>query len=131
MEVNKPSVMAEVSELFARYEEALITNDVETLDEMFWNSPHTIRYGASENLYGYDAIAAFRAGRSPANLMRQQLRPRITTFGDDFAVTNTMFTRANAAGKVGRQSQTWVRTPQGWRITAAHVSVIEDPAEQS
>lgn len=128
MEVNKPSVMAEVSELFARYEKALTANDVETLDQMFWNSSHTIRYGAGENLYGYEAIQAFRAGRSPANLSRQQLCPQITTFGDDFAVTNTMFTRTSAPGKIGRQSQTWVRTPHGWRITAAHVSVIDGPA---
>jgi hypothetical protein len=126
MEVNKPDVIAEVSDAFARYEKALVTNDVQTLDELFWNSAHTIRYGASENLYGYTEIMAFRASRPSAGLMRTQLRPTITSFGDDYAVTNTMFTRETAPGKIGRQSQTWVRLPEGWRIVAAHVSVIED-----
>jgi hypothetical protein len=126
MEVNKPDVIAEVSDAFARYEKALVTNDVQTLDELFWNSAHTIRYGATENLYGYTEIMAFRASRPSAGLMRTQLRPTITTFGDDYAVTNTMFTRETAPGKIGRQSQTWVRLPEGWRIVAAHVSVIED-----
>jgi len=126
MEVNKPNVVAEVSEAFARYERALVTNDVQTLDELFWNSPHTIRYGATENLYGYTEIMEFRASRPSAGLMRTQVRPEITTFGDDYAVTNTMFTRATAPGKIGRQSQAWVRLPEGWRIVAAHVSVFED-----
>lgn len=126
MEVNKPDVIAEVSDAFARYEKALVTNDVQTLDELFWNSAHTIRYGATENLYGYTEIMAFRASRPSAGLMRTEVRPTITTFGDDYAVTNTMFKRETAPGKIGRQSQTWVRLPEGWRIVAAHVSVIED-----
>lgn len=126
MEVNKPDVIAEVSDAFARYEKALVTNDVQTLDELFWNSAHTIRYGATENLYGYTEIMTFRASRPSAGLMRTQVRPTITTFGDDYAVTNTMFKRETAPGKIGRQSQTWVRLPEGWRIVAAHVSVIED-----
>ncbi len=125
MEVNKPNVVAEVSNVFARYEKALVTNDVRTLDELFWNSPHTIRFGAAENLYGHQEIMAFRASRPSAGLMRTQVRPEIMTFGDDYAVTNTMFTRETAPGKIGRQSQTWIRLPEGWRIVAAHVSVIE------
>lgn len=127
MEINRPDVLAEVQAAFQEYETALVTNDVETLDRLFWNSPHTIRYGAGENLYGYAEIEAFRAGRPSAGLMRTQERPQITTFGADFAVANTMFRRETAPGKIGRQSQSWVRTPDGWRVVAAHVSVIDDP----
>ncbi|MEM8838177.1 MAG: oxalurate catabolism protein HpxZ [Pseudomonadota bacterium] len=125
MEINKPDIVAEVEKAFAEYERALVENDVAVLDRLFWDSEHTIRYGAAENLYGYSEIAAFRASRPSSGLMRQQVRPEITTFGDDFAVANTMFTRDNAPGKIGRQSQTWVRTPEGWRVVSAHVSVIE------
>ena len=124
MEINKPDILAEVQAAFDAYEVALTTNDVATLDALFWNSEHTIRYGAAENLYGYAEIAAFRAGRPSAGLMRSQVEPRITTFGNDFAIANTMFTRETAVGKIGRQSQCWVRTPDGWRIVSAHVSVI-------
>lgn len=124
MEINKPEILAEVQTAFDAYEVALTTNDVETLDSLFWDSEHTIRYGAAENLYGFQEIAAFRAGRPLAGLMRAQVEPRVTTFGDNFAVTNTMFTRDNAAGKIGRQSQCWVRSPAGWKVVAAHVSVI-------
>jgi hypothetical protein len=126
VEINKPEVLAEVQAAFDRYEIALTTNDVATLDALFWNSQHTVRYGAAENLYGYDEISEFRASRPSAGLMRSQIKPSVTTFGDDFAVTNTMFARDSAVGKVGRQSQAWFRSPDGWRIVSAHVSVIAE-----
>jgi len=125
MEINIPEVHAEVSEAFARYEKALTTNDVETLDAIFWNAGHTIRYGIGENLYGYAEIAAFRAARPSVGLARTLDRPVITTFGRDMATACTMFHRT--AGKIGRQSQTWARLPEGWRVVAAHVSVIDEP----
>jgi len=128
MDVNIPEVLAEVEAVFARYEDALVSNDVAVLDELFWQSPHTLRYGAGENLYGAGEIAAFRAGRSPAGLARTLERTVITTFGRDVATANTLFRRPGAPGRVGRQSQTWVRRPEGWRVVAAHVSVIDDPA---
>ena len=123
MDINLPDVVAEVTVAFARYEAALVANQVEVLDELFWNSPHTLRYGAGENLYGYDAIRAFRAGRSPQGLARQVLRTAITTYGRDFATTNIEFQR-DGSDRVGRQSQTWMRTPQGWRVVSAHVSLM-------
>jgi hypothetical protein len=125
VEINIPEVITEVSKAFERYERALVTNDVAVLDELFWKDPRTIRYGGGENLYGYAEIKAFRAGRSPENLARRLERTQITTFGRDFATANTLFFREPNAGKIGRQSQTWVRTEAGWRVTAAHVSVIE------
>lgn len=125
MEINIPEVVAEVTEAFERYEKALVTNDVAVLDELFWNDPRTIRYGGGENLYGYAEIKAFRAGRSPHNLARRLERTQITTFGRDFATANTLFFRESVVGRIGRQSQTWVRTDAGWRVTAAHVSLIE------
>lgn len=128
MDVNLPDVKAEVEAAFRRYETALVTNDVETLDALFHAAPETIRYGATENLYGYDEIRAFRAGRSPAGLARKLLRTVITTYGRDFAVASTLFVREPTPGRTGRQMQTWVRTPAGWRVVAAHVSVIDDPA---
>lgn len=124
MDINLPEIVAEVAAAFDRYEQALVTNDVETLNALFWASPHTLRYGIAENLYGHDAIRGFRAARSPVGLARERRNVRITTFGRDFAVANTEFLRASAPGKVGRQSQTWLRTPEGWRIVAAHVSLI-------
>jgi hypothetical protein len=127
LEVNIPEVLAEVSVVFERYEEALVTNDVAVLNELFWPSPHALRYGATENLYGYEAIKSFRAARSPRGLARERRNARLTTFGRDFAVANTEFYRDSTA-KWGRQSQTWVRFPQGWRIVAAHVSLIDPPA---
>jgi hypothetical protein len=129
MEINAPDVLAEVTETFERYERALVANDVETLDALFWPSPHTLRYGAGENLYGYDEIAAFRATRSPAGLARTLERTVITSYGRDFATANTLFRRNSLLGKVGRQSQTWMRTTDGWKVVAAHVSIIEDPGE--
>jgi hypothetical protein len=125
VEVNNPEIVAEVSAAFARYEQALVSNDVATLDELFWDDPRTVRYGVTENLYGYREIKAFRAGRSPLNLARALERTVITTYGRDFATANTLFRRTTSTGKIGRQSQTWIRTPAGWRVAAAHVSVID------
>ena len=123
MDINLPDVVAEVTAAFERYERALVTNDVAVLDELFWNSPHTLRYGATENLYGYQAICAFRAGRSPQGLARTILRTVITTYGRDLASANIEFLR-DGSTRTGRQSQTWMRTPQGWRVVSAHVSLI-------
>ena len=127
MDVDIPEVKAEVAEAFARYETALVTNDVATLTELFWADPRTLRYGGGENLYGIAEIAAFRAARAPVGLERTTERTVITTFGRDFATASTLFRRESAPGKVGRQMQTWVRFPQGWRVVAAHVSVIPEP----
>ena len=126
MDVNLPEVVAEVERMVARYETALVTNDVVTLDELFWVSPHTLRYGAAENLYGHDAIKSFRAARSPAGLARTVPRSVITTYGRDFATANLEFSREGNP-RIGRQSQTWVRMPEGWRVVAAHVSLIDPP----
>jgi hypothetical protein len=128
MEVDRAEVVAEVREAFERYEKALVTNDIATLDELFCQDERTIRYGIAENLYGHKEVAAFRAGRSPIDLMRTRSRTVITTYGRDCAVASTLFHREAMAGKkVGRQMQTWVRFPIGWRIVAAHVSVIDAP----
>jgi hypothetical protein len=127
MQIDLPDVLAEVTAQFARYEKALVSNDVAVLDELFRDDPRTLRYGVGENLYGYKEIMAFRAGRSPVGLMRRTERTVITTYGRDMAVASTLFYRDNAPGKVGRQMQTWVRFPEGWRIVAAHVSVIDEP----
>jgi hypothetical protein len=126
LEIDIPEVRAEVEAAFARYEQALVTNDVPVLEELFRDAPQTIRYGATENLYGMDDIRAFRRARPSVGLMRSTERTVITTFGRDFAVANTLFRRENAPGKVGRQSQSWVRFPEGWRVVAAHVSVVPE-----
>lgn len=127
MDINLPEIVAEVTAEFQRYETALVTNDVLTLDAIFAHDPRTIRYGIGENLYGYAEIAAFRAGRSPLNLARRLDRTVITTFGRDCATASTLFYREGATGRVGRQMQTWARMPEGWRVVAAHVSIIEEP----
>ena len=126
MLINDPATHREAMQVFATYEDALVGNDVATLDALFWQSPHTIRYGGAENLYGYGEIAAFRAARSPAGLARRLDRTVISTFGRDVATASTLFRRENAPGKVGRQSQIWLRFPEGWRVAAAHVSVIPE-----
>ena len=126
MEVDLPEVLAEVSAQFARYEQALVSNDVVVLGELFRDDPLTLRYGIGENLYGYAEINAFRAARSAIGLMRRTAKTVITTYGRDAAVASTLFYRDSAPGKVGRQMQTWVRFPEGWRIVAAHVSIIDD-----
>lgn len=123
MDVNRPEVLAEVTAQFQRYEAALVTNDVAVLDELFWDSPHTLRYGVAENLYGYADIAAFRAARPAQGLTRDVLRTVITTYGRDFATANIEF-RREGSSRTGRQSQTWVRTPAGWRVVTAHVSLL-------
>lgn len=127
MEVDLPEVVAEVREVFERYEKALVTNDVATLDTLFRKDARTIRYGVAENLYGHEEVAAFRAARSPLNLARTRERVVITTFGRDFAVASTHFRRDSMPGKIGRQMQTWVRFPEGWQVVAAHVSIIDAP----
>jgi hypothetical protein len=129
MEIDLPDVVAEVSEAFARYEAALVNNDVATLGALFRNDPRTLRYGIGENLYGYDAIQAFRAARSPVGLMRKTAKTVITAYGKDAAVASTLFYRDTMTGRVGRQMQTWVRFPEGWRIVAAHVSIIDEPRD--
>ena len=123
-EIDIPEIVAEVGAAFQRYEVALNANDVAVLDELFWNNPLTLRYGIGENLYGYAQIAAFRSGRSPAGLARRIKGTVITTYGRDMATANTLFERDSAPGKIGRQSQTWMKTPAGWRVVAAHVSLI-------
>lgn len=121
-DINRPDVLAEVAAAFARYEHALVHNEVDVLDELFWHSPHTLRYGATENLYGHDEIRAFRAARPSKGLQRTLLRTVITTYGDDFATASCEFARGGA--RDGRQTQTWLRTPEGWRVVAAHVSLL-------
>ena len=121
MEINIPEVVAEVTAAFDRYERALNENDVQVLDETFWASSHTLRYGLAENLYGRDAILAFRKGRPTVDTKRRLLKAVITSHGRDFATANCEFERVGS-GKRGRQSQTWVRMPEGWRVVAAHVS---------
>ena len=124
--INLPEVLAEVTAVCDRYEAALTSNDVAVLDELFWPSAHTLRYGATENLYGWDAIRAFRAGRPGQGLDRTLMNTVITTYGRDFATANTEFQRINATS-TGRQSQTWMRTSEGWRVVCAHVSLLAVP----
>lgn len=128
MIVDLPEVVAEVRAAFERYEQALVTNDVDALDAFFHDDPRTIRYGGGENLYGFAEIAAFRAGRSPAGLARDLSRTVITTYGRDFATASTLFHRASSPGKIGRQSQSWVKFDGEWKVVAAHVSLIDATA---
>jgi len=127
MEIDLPEAVAEVREAFALYEKALVENDVPALNAMFRADARTIRYGAGEILYGYDAIKAFRAARSPVALGRTLSRTVITTYGREFAVAATLYERPSAPGKIGRQMQTWVKFPEGWRVVAAHVSLVDKP----
>jgi hypothetical protein len=129
MQVDLPDVLAEVTAEFARYEKALVSNDVAVLDELFRPDSRTLRYGVGENLYGHDAIMAFRAARSPIGLGRKTDKTVITTYGLDTAVASTLFYRESLPGKVGRQMQTWIRFAEGWRIVAAHVSIIAEPQD--
>ncbi len=130
MQVDLPDVLAEVTEQFARYEKALVNNDIAVLGELFRDDARTLRYGVGEILYGYDAISAFRTARSPIGLGRRTDKTVITTYGRDTAVASTLFYRDSLPGRVGRQMQTWVRFPEGWRIVAAHVSIIDEPRDQ-
>lgn len=127
MDINLPDVLAEVTAALMRYEKALVANDIAVLDELFWDSPHTLRYGDTENLYGCDEIRAFRAARPSQGLERVVLKTVITTYGRDFATANVEFIRAGST-RTGRQSQAWMRTPQGWRVVCAHVSLLAPPS---
>ena len=131
MQVDIPEIVADVTEQFARYEKALVSNDVAVLDALFRPDPRTLRYGIAENLYGHDAIMAFRAWRSPMGLMRRLDQTVITSYGRDTAIASTLFYRDSMPGKVGRQMQTWVRFADGWKIVAAHVSIIDQPRDQA
>src|ERR1700679_2684372 len=124
-DINLPDVVAELRELYPRYEQALVTNDVDTLMNMFWASPYVARFGPSESLYGIGEIEAFRKARSPVNLARTITRLEIVAFGKDFASITVAFER-ELGGHVtrGRQSQTWARLAEGWRIGVAHVSML-------
>jgi hypothetical protein len=125
MIINDPDVVAELRALYPRYEEALVTNDVDALISMFWRGLEVMRFGVTENLYGPEELAAFRKGRPAANLQRTVTRMDIVSFGRDFASITLEFERTTASGKVhGRQSQVWVRLPEGWRIVQAHVSIL-------
>ncbi len=124
MDINLPAIVAEITALFDRYEDALVNNKVAVLDELFWDSPHTLRYGVGENLYGHSMIREFRANRPAQHLHRTITRSVITTYGTDYATTNIEFIRAGSE-RIGRQSQTWLRMPDGWRIVAAHVSLMD------
>ncbi len=126
MEINRPDIVLEVEAAFARYEGGLKTADSALLDTLFWDSPHTIRYGADENLYGHREIADFNTKRKPLGDGRKLGRTVITTYGANAATVSTLFLET-PPGTVGRQMQTWVRMPEGWRVVAAHVSVIPDP----
>jgi ketosteroid isomerase-like protein len=125
MDIDLPEVMAEVRAAFDLYEKALVANDVAALNGSFRDDARTIRYGAGEILYGSAEIKAFRAARSPVALGRTLSRTVITTYGRDFAVASTLYERPSAPGKTGRQTQTWVKFPEGWRVVAAHVSLID------
>jgi hypothetical protein len=125
MQINDPFTVAELQELYPRYEKALVENDVETLTAMFWASPLAVRLGAGENLYGVEEIEAFRKSRPAVGLARRVVRLEIVTFGKDFGSVVLEFERDGASGVVrGRQSQVWVRLEEGWRIVSAHVSVL-------
>ena len=123
MKINDPDILAEVTAAFHRYETALVGNDIETLDALFWHNEHVIRYGAGENLYGHNEILAFRNSRPSQGLARDLHRTVITTFDSDYATANTEFTR-DGSEHIGRQSHAWARLPEGWRIVAAHVSLM-------
>jgi hypothetical protein len=126
LDINKPEVVAEVRAAFDDYESGLRTANAPLLDRLFWNAPHTVRYGAGENLNGHDAIAAFNARRRPLGSSRKLAHTVITTYGEDAATVSTLFLEP-PPGTIGRQMQTWMRMPEGWRVVAAHVSVIPEP----
>ena len=129
MMLNDPAVLAEVTAAVDAYETALMDNDVEALDGAFWASPHTVRLGVTEKLWGFDQIAAFRVDRAGGSPPRTRLRTQITTFGADFAIANVEFKR-DGSDRIGRQSQTWIRTPDGWKVASAHVSILQTVADQ-
>lgn len=124
MQLNESQIVNEVTDVVMRYEAALTGNDVAVLDELFWHSPHTVRLGATENLFGYEAIQNFRKNRSGKGLERQIVKLSITTFGDSMASANLIFKRPGQP--LGRQSQMWVKMPEGWQVVSAHVSLMGD-----
>jgi hypothetical protein len=128
MELNRPEIVAEVEAAFVDYERALVANDLPVLDRYFLDRPETVRFGVGENLFGSDEIAAYRRRGPLAGPDRRLMPTVITTFGDQFATVSTLFRREGITGKVGRQMQSWVRMPDGWRVVAAHVSIIDEPA---
>ena len=123
MNVNIPEIVADLKSAFGRYEKALNENDIGVLDEMFWNSPHTVRYGVAEQLYGHAEIAGFRAGRPTIDLRRELLKVVITTYGRDFGTASCEYRRLET-GRRGRQMQTWMRIDGAWKVVAAHVSLL-------
>lgn len=127
MEVDRPDVVAEVKAAYDRYNNAVNSGTIRVLNDTFWNDARTIRYGQAENLYGYKEIEGFRATARRLDPPRTLSKTVVTTYGRDFAVASTLTYRANQPGKVGRQMQTWVRFPEGWRVVAAHVSTIDEP----
>ena len=127
LEIDIPEVVADMRQAFDEYEKALVNNDVARLDALFRDDPRTIRYGAGEILYGYAEIKSFRAARSPVGLGRTLSKTVITTYGREFATASTLYERPSAPGKIGRQMQNWVKFPEGWRVVAAHVSLIDAP----
>lgn len=129
MIINDPAVLAEVTDAVDAYEAALMSNDVRALDGAFWNAPHTVRLGVAENLYGFEAIAAFRLGRAGGSPPRTRLRTEITTFGQDFALAHVEF-RRDDSHEIGRQSQAWIRTADGWKVASAHVSLMRGGSDQ-
>ncbi|MEQ1899278.1 MAG: oxalurate catabolism protein HpxZ [Devosia sp.] len=127
MEINLPAIVAEVEAAFAAYERAFVSNDIQALNDFFVKSESTVRYGVAEQQYGLEAIKAYRARQPSTGLERELLDTIITTYGRDAAVASTLFFRDSAKGKVGRQMQTWIRVADGWRVAAAHVSLIDEP----
>ena len=123
MEINNPAVLAEITRQFNRYQQAIIDNEIAVLNELFWDNTHTIRYGTGENLYGHEEIAAYRGTRDPRSVQRVVGKTVVTSYGQDAATTNIEFVRGN---RKGRQSQAWIRMPEGWRIVAAHVSYRDE-----
>jgi AtzH-like len=128
-DINHPQIVAEVTAAVRRYEQALFANDTATLDTLFWDSPCTLRFGVTENLYGHQEISAFRSARRPNDLLRQERRLVVTTFGLDFGTANVEYSQEGST-RIGRMSHTWVRFPDGWRIVAAHVSFLAAPNSQ-
>ena len=126
MEVNIPEVVEEVRAAFVAYEEAFVANDLAGLERLFWQDARVVRYGIADMQHGPEELAAFRTGFVAVDLPRDLDRTVISTFGRDAATASTLFRRASAPGKVGRQMQTWARFPDGWKVVAAHVSIVED-----
>jgi hypothetical protein len=123
MQINLPHVVAEVEQAFADYEYALLVNDIAVLDRWFWYHPQTVRYGVAEVLLGGEAIRRYRKTCAPVPASRKLRRTVVTTFGADYATVSTEFTD-HTSDRIGRQMQTWVRMDEGWRIVAAHVSLM-------